>query len=71
MMSGTDYDTIVIGSGAGGLTAALCLAQAACAHSPPAFRSAEVENGSLKRQGQVWVMRLSGTPKQRGKAAGA
>ena len=27
-MSGTDYDTIVIGSGAGGLTAALCLAQA-------------------------------------------
>ena len=49
----------------------LLLAQGACAHSPPAFRPAEVENGSLKRHGQVWVMQLSGTPEQRGKAAGA
>jgi hypothetical protein len=49
----------------------LLMAQSACAHSPPAFQSAQVENGSLKRQGQVWVMQLSGTPKQRGKAAGA
>jgi hypothetical protein len=49
----------------------MLLAQGACAHSPPAFQSAEVKNGILKRQGQVWVMQLSGTPKQRGKAAGA
>lgn len=48
----------------------LLAAHSACAHSPPAFRSAEVKNGSLKRQGQVWVMQLSGTPQQRGRAAG-
>jgi len=53
------------------LALVLFLAQSACAHSPPAFCPAEVENGSLKRQGQVWVMQLSGTPKQRGRAAGA
>jgi len=53
------------------LAVLLLMAQSACAHSPPAFRPAEVKNGSLKRQGQVWVLQLSGTPKQRGKAAGA
>lgn len=53
------------------LATMLLFAQSACAHSPPVFRPAEVENGSLERQGQVWVMQLSGTPQQRGKAAGA
>lgn len=53
-----------------GLAILLLLAQGACAHSPPAFRPAEVENGSLKRHQKVWVMQLSGTPEQRGKAAG-
>jgi nucleotide-binding universal stress UspA family protein len=52
------------------LAVLLVLAQSACAHSPPAFRPAEVENGRLVRNGQGWVMQLSGTPKQRGKAAG-
>ena len=54
-----------------GLAILLLLAQGACAHSPPAFQSAEVKNGSLERHQKVWVMQLSGTPQQRGKAAGA
>ncbi len=54
-----------------GLTLVVLLAQSACAHSPPAFRAAGVKNGSLELWGHVWVMQLSGTPKQRGKAAGA
>lgn len=54
-----------------GLAIVLLIAPGACAHSPPAFKPAEVEHGSLKRQGQVWVMQLSGTPQERGKAAGS
>jgi hypothetical protein len=52
------------------LTIVLGLVPGACAHSPPAFQTAEVENGSLQRRGQVWVMQLWGTPEQRGQAAG-
>jgi len=54
-----------------GLAILLLLAQGACAHSPPAFRPAKVKNGSLDRHQKVWVMQLSGTPEQRGKAAGS
>jgi hypothetical protein len=53
-----------------GLAVLLLLVQSACAHLPPVFRSAEVQNGSLGCRGSVWVMQLSGTPEQRGKAAG-
>jgi hypothetical protein len=55
------FRTIVLGLGT-------LLLTAGC--SPPGFTEAEVPHGTLEKRGDVWVMELSGTPAQRGKAAG-
>jgi len=46
------------------------LAVAACAQAGPAFRAGRVEHGRLERVGRAWVLTLTGTPAERGRAAG-
>ena len=49
---------------------ALMVLAAPAACGPPAYKAAAVKHGSLKLHEHVWVMELSGTPTQRGDAAG-
>jgi isopenicillin-N N-acyltransferase like protein len=49
---------------------ALMVLAAPAACGPPAYKAASVKHGSLKLHEHVWVMELSGTPTQRGDAAG-
>ncbi|MBN2493346.1 MAG: hypothetical protein JXR96_02040 [Deltaproteobacteria bacterium] len=50
--------------------ALLALGCAGCALAAPAYRPARVPHGELALGGGVWVLRLDGTPAQRGEAAG-
>lgn len=48
----------------------LVASAAACSRGPPAFVARSVPGGQLSQVGDTWVLRLSGGPEVRGRAAG-